>query len=131
MLDAEAIDPAHPCRSVGPSPTLRTPCPQADPAPVTASGRGAAGGAERRQCRPRDASGPAVGKTGSMATKAVLEGGPDDLPERIVSISDPGQDLKIPHRGGYEHFRNTSRHQDSPEGQLAVYEWWERTEIAE
>ncbi|MFI8388552.1 DUF5988 family protein [Streptomyces sp. NPDC085540] len=66
-----------------------------------------------------------------MATKAVLEGGPDDLPERIVPISDPGQDLKIPHRGGYEHFKITPRHQDSSEGQLAVYEWWERTEIAE
>ncbi|WP_374777308.1 DUF5988 family protein [Streptomyces sp. NBC_01310] len=66
-----------------------------------------------------------------MANKAVLEGGPDDLSERIVPVSDPGQDLKIPHRGGYEHFKNTSRHQDSPEGQLAVYEWWERTEVAE
>lgn len=129
MLGAGAFDPA-PCRSVGPlhiaySVSTNRPC------PVTASERGAAGGAEARQCRPHDASGPAVGKTGSMATKAVLEGGPDDLPERIVSISDPGQDLKIPHRGGYEHFKNTSRHQDSPEGRLAVYEWWERTEIAE
>lgn len=66
-----------------------------------------------------------------MADKAALVGGPDDLPERIVDAPAPGEDLKIPHRGGYEHFRATSRHQDSPQGPLPVYEWWERTEIAE
>ncbi|POX52381.1 hypothetical protein C3489_18200 [Streptomyces sp. Ru71] len=67
----------------------------------------------------------------SNAAKAVLEGGPDDLPERIVPITPPGTELKIPHRGGYEHFRSTTRHQDTEQGQLPVYEWWERTEIAE
>ncbi|MEW2135531.1 DUF5988 family protein [Streptomyces sp. NPDC005409] len=66
-----------------------------------------------------------------MANKALLEGGPDDLPERVVPVGSPGEDLKIPHRGGYEHFKATSRHQNSPEGPLPVYEWWERTEIAE
>ncbi|MET9568730.1 DUF5988 family protein [Streptomyces virginiae] len=66
-----------------------------------------------------------------MANKAALEGGPDDLQERIVEAAPPGEDLKIAHRGGYEHFRSTSRTQDGPEGQLPVYEWWERTEIAE
>ncbi|MCJ1676666.1 DUF5988 family protein [Streptomyces sp. APSN-46.1] len=66
-----------------------------------------------------------------MANKAALEGGPGDLPERIVPLPAPGEDVKIPHRGGYEHFRLTSRHQNGPEGQLPVYEWWERTEVAE
>ncbi|MBT2407798.1 MULTISPECIES: DUF5988 family protein [unclassified Streptomyces] len=67
-----------------------------------------------------------------MTTKAALEGGPDDLRERIVPVPAPGEDLKIAHRGGYEHFKATSRVQDGgPEGQLPVYEWWERTEIAE
>ncbi|MET9319391.1 DUF5988 family protein [Streptomyces sp. NPDC003038] len=66
-----------------------------------------------------------------MANKAALEGGPDDLRERVVPVTSPGEDLKIPHRGGYEHFKPTSRHQERPEGQLPVYEWWERTEIAE
>ncbi|MFE1955239.1 DUF5988 family protein [Streptomyces sp. NPDC059524] len=65
----------------------------------------------------------------SDATKAVLEGGPDDLPERIVSVSAPGEDIKIAFRGGYEHFRATTRDQDTPEGSLPVYEWWERTEL--
>ncbi|MGR4879921.1 DUF5988 family protein [Streptomyces sp. LARHCF249] len=66
-----------------------------------------------------------------MADSAVLVGGPDDLSDRIVAAPAPGEDLKIPHRGGYEHFKPTSRRQDSPQGQLPVYEWWERTEIAE
>ncbi|MEW2415719.1 DUF5988 family protein [Streptomyces sp. NPDC046866] len=66
-----------------------------------------------------------------MTNKAVLEGGPADLAERVVEAPAPGDDVKIRHRGGYEHFRATARQQDSPQGQLPVYEWWERTEIAE
>ncbi|MEV4683161.1 DUF5988 family protein [Streptomyces kurssanovii] len=65
----------------------------------------------------------------SDAMKAVLEGGPDDLPERIVPVDDPGQELKIPFRGGYEHFKSTTRTQNTDQGQLPVYEWWERTEL--
>ncbi|MFI6054525.1 DUF5988 family protein [Streptomyces violascens] len=67
----------------------------------------------------------------SSAVRAFLEGGPDDLTERIVPVSPPGVELKVPHRGGYEHFKVTSRHQETEEGLLVVYEWWERTEIAE
>ncbi|MFF3326042.1 DUF5988 family protein [Streptomyces sp. NPDC002889] len=62
-------------------------------------------------------------------TKAVLVGGPDELPERIVSVTTPGLDIKIPFRGGYEHFRATPRQQETAEGSLPVYEWWERTEL--
>ncbi|HET9171260.1 MAG TPA: DUF5988 family protein [Actinospica sp.] len=57
-----------------------------------------------------------------------LEGGPSDLPERIVPITRPGGDVKIPHLNGYEHFRATSRETDSADGPLTVYEWFERTE---
>ncbi|MET8746933.1 DUF5988 family protein [Streptomyces sp. NPDC004728] len=63
------------------------------------------------------------------AAKAFLEGGPDDLPDRIVPLTAPGPDIKIPFRGGYEHFRATAHHQETAEGQLPVYEWWERTEV--
>jgi Family of unknown function (DUF5988) len=59
---------------------------------------------------------------------AYLEGGPDDLPKRIVPITPPGNELKIPHLGGYEHFRATLRRTDTAEGPLTVYEWFERTE---
>jgi hypothetical protein len=61
--------------------------------------------------------------------KAVLEGGPDELTERIVPVGSLGNELKIPFRNGYEHFRITSRREDTPEGSLPVYEWWERTEM--
>ena len=62
-------------------------------------------------------------------TKAVLEGGPEDLPERIVPVDPPGSDVKIPFRAGYEHFRQTSRLQETEDGTFPVYEWWERTEL--
>ncbi|GGM65443.1 hypothetical protein GCM10012275_39980 [Longimycelium tulufanense] len=67
----------------------------------------------------------------SNAVKAVLEGGPEDLPERIVPITPPGVELKIQFKGGYEHFKVTPRHEDTSEGRLPVYEWFERTEVAE
>ncbi|WP_314245419.1 DUF5988 family protein [Streptomyces kutzneri] len=66
-----------------------------------------------------------------MATKAVLEGGPGRSARAGRSDSRPRTGPEDSHRGGYEHFKITSRHQDSSEGQLAVYGWWERTEIAE
>jgi hypothetical protein len=59
---------------------------------------------------------------------AYLEGGPEDLPGRIVPITPPGNELKIPHRNGYEHFRATSRRTDTSEGTLTVFEWFARTE---
>ena len=66
-----------------------------------------------------------------MTVKCVLEGGPDDLPDRVVPILPPGVELKIAHRGGYEHFVTTPRHQETEEGRLPVYEWAYRTEIDE
>ena len=65
----------------------------------------------------------------SGSNKAVLVGGPDELTERTVPITPPGTDVKVPFRNGYEHFKATSRHADTPEGRLPVYEWWERTEM--
>jgi hypothetical protein len=59
--------------------------------------------------------------------KAFLEGGPTDLPHRIVGITPPGAELRLPFRGGYEHFKATSRHQDTPEGRLPVFRWSGRT----
>lgn len=67
----------------------------------------------------------------SNVVKAVLEGGPKDLPTRIVPITPPGIELKVEYRGGYEHFKITNREEDTPEGRLPVYEWSDRTRIAE
>jgi hypothetical protein len=63
--------------------------------------------------------------------KAFLEGGPADLPERIVGITPPGVEVKCAFRGGYEHFRVTPRHHDTPEGRLPVFVWSGRTATAE
>jgi hypothetical protein len=60
--------------------------------------------------------------------KAVLEGGPADLPQRIVPITPPGIELRVQFHGGYERFKVTPRWQDTPEGSLPVYEWFERIE---
>lgn len=43
------------------------------------------------------------------------------------SLSDA--DRSIPFRGGYEHFRPTDRQEETSEGPLPVYSWWERTEV--
>ncbi len=53
------------------------------------------------------------------------------MPTRIVPITPPGVELKVPFRGGYEHFKVTQREQDTSEGRLRVYEWCDRTKIAE
>ena len=62
--------------------------------------------------------------------KALLEGGPDELQERIVSVDRPGDELKLPFHNGYEHFVPTPRQAHTSEGQVPVYEWTERTEMA-
>ncbi|MER7984071.1 DUF5988 family protein [Streptomyces noursei] len=65
----------------------------------------------------------------SKAPKAVLQGGPEGITERIVDVDPSGGDLKVPYRGGFEHFRPTPREWDTASGRLPVYEWWERTEL--
>ncbi|MET8430912.1 DUF5988 family protein [Nocardia sp. NPDC004860] len=66
-----------------------------------------------------------------MSTKCFIEGGPDDMPTRIVPITPPGFEVKIERRAGYEHYKSTPRFTDTAEGRLPVYEWFERTEFAE
>ncbi|AJE41380.1 MULTISPECIES: DUF5988 family protein [Streptomyces] len=66
-----------------------------------------------------------------MSTKALLEDGPEELAGTVVPIVPPGQELKIPHRGGYEHYKVTTRHEEVEQEKVTVYRWWERTETAE
>ncbi len=66
-----------------------------------------------------------------MSVKAFLEGGPEDLPSRIVPVEPPGPEIKIAYRNGYEHFALTPRQAETAEGPLPVYQWFERTKIAE
>ncbi|MFF3909561.1 DUF5988 family protein [Streptomyces sp. NPDC001848] len=66
-----------------------------------------------------------------MGSKALLEGGPEELAGKVVPVVPPGQEIKIPHRGGYEHYKVTTRHEHVEEQNVTVYRWWERTEVAE
>ncbi|NBM16698.1 DUF5988 family protein [Streptomyces sp. GC420] len=66
-----------------------------------------------------------------MAVLGRLEGGPEDLRDQIVPIVPPGDEIKMPYRGGYEHYKVTTRHEDTEKGRVTVFSWWERTEIAE
>ncbi|MCX3060795.1 DUF5988 family protein [Streptomyces beihaiensis] len=71
-----------------------------------------------------------MSETENMTGKALLEGGPLDLAERVVPVASPGADVKVQHRNGYEHFRPTQRRAETEDGEeLPVYEWWERTEM--
>ncbi|RMI34214.1 DUF5988 family protein [Nocardia stercoris] len=62
----------------------------------------------------------------SSSPMAVLEGGPADLPQRIVPITPPGVELRIHFNGGYERFKVTPRWADTDEGSLPVYQWFAR-----
>jgi Family of unknown function (DUF5988) len=66
-------------------------------------------------------------------TQAVLEGGPETIPEsqRAQLVNAHDAKIKIPHYGGYEHFeRNGESHRDDRH-QPATFHWTMRTEIAE
>lgn len=64
----------------------------------------------------------------STSPMALLEGGPDGLTTRIVRITPPGVELRVAFENGYERFRATSRWQETPQGNLPVYEWIAHTD---
>lgn len=64
--------------------------------------------------------------------EAILQGGPTDIPhEARLCRAAPTQDkIKLPHRGGYEHFERVD--EDSTAGAApTVFRWTDRTKIAE
>jgi hypothetical protein len=67
------------------------------------------------------------------AIRAVLEGGPDDIPETLRVHWEPIHEfkLKIPHRGGYEHFEREPEDLDADGPRPVIYRWTARTRIAE
>jgi hypothetical protein len=66
------------------------------------------------------------------AFDAVLEGGPADLPKtlRTGSAGMAQEKIKIPHRGGYEHFERDGANAADTPAQI-TYRWTMRTKIAE
>jgi uncharacterized protein DUF5988 len=74
----------------------------------------------------------------SATVSAVLHGGPADIPaglrvQRGVASGHPA--IKIPHRGGYEHFEfqqdGTAPSVPDLAPPVVVYRWTGRTEMAE
>jgi hypothetical protein len=64
---------------------------------------------------------------------AVLEGGPEGIPEasRLLAVDPIDDKIKILHYGGYEHFERTGLLQESGPFPQIVFRWTTRTEIAE
>jgi hypothetical protein len=83
---------------------------------------------------------------GQVTIDAVLEGGPSDMPQshRVVhGVAPDAVKIKVPHRGGYEHFVRGPIDTILSPGQesvlvpdfvttvTAIYHWSARTEVAE
>ena len=66
-----------------------------------------------------------------QSVDAVLTGGPDDIPPglRETRIPTDREKIKIPHRGGYEHFERDAGVPADPT--RLVFRWTGRTAIAE
>lgn len=69
----------------------------------------------------------------SNVIQAILEGGPESIPEtsRLQTVSPLDEKIKLPHRGGYEHFERVGWRDQHPSGLRLNYRWVMRTEIAE
>jgi hypothetical protein len=73
------------------------------------------------------------GASGANPICAVLEGGPEGLPEasRLQVVSPIDDKIKILHYGGYEHFERTDMLDESGSFPQIVFRWTRRTEMAE
>jgi hypothetical protein len=62
--------------------------------------------------------------------RAILEGGPESLPNESRSLLiDPDEEkIKIPYYGGYEHFERTA---EPSSGESLLFLWKMRTKVAE
>lgn len=67
----------------------------------------------------------------ALMTEIVLLGGPCELPSTLLLDTAEATKIKIPHRGGYEHFEREMNGQVSARPMVLVYRWTQRTKIAE
>jgi hypothetical protein len=69
-----------------------------------------------------------------MATiKVLLEGGPESLPEseRVHEVTNLSDRVRLPKGNGYEHFAYSGGSQYVNGATLPVFQWYQRTRIAE
>lgn len=71
--------------------------------------------------------------TGVYSVRAILEGGPESIPEasRIQEVSALAEKIKLPHYGGYEHFERAGWLEEDTSCRHLIYRWTTRTELAE
>lgn len=69
----------------------------------------------------------------ASSVKAVLEGGPAEIPTdlRTRTALPADHKIKIPHLGGYEHFELVDEPVRATGSAPAVFRWTMRTEVAE
>jgi hypothetical protein len=73
--------------------------------------------------------------TSEHFVSALLQGGPTSFPEklRLQRVNARNWKIKVPHRGGYEHFERVDEagdHGESSTGQVR-FRWTTRTKLAE
>ena len=62
--------------------------------------------------------------------RVLLVGGPADV-AGVREVSNLGDPVKVARCGGYEHFRYSGVSRDVHGAQVPVFEWCDRTKIAE
>jgi uncharacterized protein DUF5988 len=65
--------------------------------------------------------------------RAILYGGPESIPDetRVQLVSPLEEKVKLPYRGGYEHFERIAVIDTSDALEEITFHWKMRTEIAE
>jgi len=68
-----------------------------------------------------------------VAVRVLLSGGPDQLPEfaRMREVKDLAEKVKIPFASGYEHFVHSGDECEVDGFRMPVFEWCDRTRVAE
>lgn len=69
----------------------------------------------------------------TCSVQAILEGGPESIPEasRIRAVDPQEEKIKLPHYGGYEHFERVGWLDEGPSSPSLIYRWTMRTKVAE
>ncbi len=72
-------------------------------------------------------------RAGEQLIRAVLQGGPADLPAelRVRMETEPVDKIKIEYLAGYEHFERTGEAEDTVGSGSVVFQWITRTKFAE
>ena len=63
--------------------------------------------------------------------RVLLVGGPSDLTGSVREVPALGNSIKVERGSGYDHFRYSGESRDLHGSQVPVFEWCDRTKLAE